>query len=96
MQLAGFITFFRTIAIFLIVIYGLKFIFRYLFPFLLKKAIFKAQKRAKDDQNNSFNQQNKSYSKTQVGETTIDKKPQQKQSSKLDDVGEYVDYEEVD
>ena len=46
MQEAGFIYFFRTLGIILLVIYGLKFIAKYIIPLLLKRAVKKAQERA--------------------------------------------------
>ena len=52
MQEAGPITFFRTIGIILLVIYGLKFIGKYIIPLLLKRAVNKAQERAQNQQNN--------------------------------------------
>ncbi len=89
MQEAGFITFLRTIAIILLVIYGLKFIAKYVFPLLVKSAIQKAQKRA---------QEQRGYRESpdvKVGETTIDKKPNN-QSNTNNNIGEYVDYEEIE
>lgn len=91
-QEAGFVTFLRTIAIILLVIYGMRFIAKYILPLVLKRAITKAQERAQQ-QNGNFQQSN---SKTKVGETTIDKKPTQSQTSTTEDVGDYVDYEELD
>jgi hypothetical protein len=91
-QEAGFVTFLRTIGIILLVIYGMKFIAKYILPLVLKRAITKAQQRAQE-QNGNHQQ---SASKTNVGETIIDKKPSQSQSSKRNDVGDYVDYEEID
>lgn len=90
MQEAGFITFFRTIGIILLVIYGMKFIAKYLLPIILKRAVNKAQERAQS-RNSGFDE---AQSETKVGETIIDKKPSQ--TSKTNDVGDYVDYEEVD
>lgn len=91
-QEAGFITFFRTIGIILLVIYGMKFIAKYILPLLLKRAINKAQERAQS-QNNNYQD---TSSDVNVGETIIDKKPSQSSSSKTDKIGDYVDYEEVD
>ena len=91
-QEAGFVTFLRTIGIILLVIYGMKFIAKYILPLLLKRAINKAQERAQS-QNNNYQE---SSSNVNVGETIIDKKPSQSKSSKTDTIGDYVDYEEVD
>ena len=90
MQEAGLITFFRTIGIILLVIYGLKFIAKYVLPLLLKRAVNKAQERAQNQQRNYQD----TPTKNNVGETIIDKKPQQNSKSK--DMGEYVDFEEVE
>lgn len=94
MQEAGFINFFRTIGIILLVIYGLKFIGKYIIPLLLKRAVNKAQERAQNQQNNY---QNTTEPNVNVGETIIDKSSVNNSKKKInDDVGEYVDYEEVD
>lgn len=94
MQEAGFINFFRTIGIILLVIYGLKFIGKYIIPLLLKRAVNKAQERA---QNQQSNYQNTTEPNVNVGETIIDKSSVDNSKKKInDDVGEYVDYEEVD
>lgn len=91
-QEAGFITFLRTIAIILLVIYGLKFIAKYLLPIVLKKAVNKAQERAQQ-RNTGFSSAEQDV---KVGETIIDKKPQANRNNQSKDVGDYVDYEEVD
>jgi hypothetical protein len=90
MQEAGFITFLRTIGIILLVIYGMKFLAKYLVPMILKRAVHKAQERAQGS-DQGFGP---SQSEVKVGETIIDKKPSK--TSKTKDVGDYVDYEEVD
>lgn len=92
-QEAGFITFLRTIAIILLVIYAMKFIAKYLLPIVLKKAVNKAQERAQQ-RNSGFS--NREQQDVKVGETVIDKKPQSNRNSQSKDVGDYVDYEEVD
>lgn len=94
MQEAGLINFFRTIGIILLVIYGLKFIAKYILPLLLKRAVKKAQERAQHQQNNY---QDHSEPNVNVGETIIDKKTVKRSTNQSkDNVGEYVDYEEVD
>lgn len=89
---AGFVTFLRTIGIILLVIYGMKFIAKYLLPIILKKAVHKAQERAQQ-RGAGFDQRE---SEVKVGETVIDKKPRPENSSQSNNVGDYVDYEEVD
>ncbi len=81
--------FVRTILIILAVYYVLKVIARIVMPLFLKSVASKFEQRMHNQQGRT---QNKNY---KVGETTIDKKPQQQKSSN-DSVGEYVDFEEVD
>jgi predicted membrane protein len=92
MQEASITGFFRTVLIILAVIYGLKFFVRYVVPLLLIRAVNKAKDRAQAQQN--YNQPND----TKVGETVIDKKNirNQQNTNSIDDMGEYVDYEEVE
>ena len=92
MQEAGFITFIRTIGILLLVIYGMKFIAKYVLPLVLTRAVKKAQERAQE-RNNTYQEPS---SNVNVGETSIDKKPSQSTTSKSNDVGDYIDYEEVE
>lgn len=79
----------RTIFIILIIVYGFKIISRYILPFFLKRFIKNVQNRANQQQ------QNQQQPDMKVGETVIDKKPQDTNQSN-NSVGEYVDYEEVD
>lgn len=90
MQEASFLGILRTILIIMLVYYVLKLIGRYVFPIFFKKMVKNFEKKVKEQQ--GFQQP---VDKTKVGETTIDKKPlQTKESNK--NVGEYVDYEDVD
>jgi hypothetical protein len=88
MQAASLTGVLNTILIIMLVYYGLKFVGKYLMPFFLQKVMKNVEKK--------FNQQtghNQDISKE--GETSIDRKPiGSKESNK--DVGEYVDFEEVD
>ncbi|MGB2129126.1 MAG: DUF4834 family protein [Flavicella sp.] len=93
MEEAGIIGFMRTLIIMLLVLYGLRFLSRTLFPWLLKNAVKKAQERAQQQFQNSHSNYEKSG---KVGETTIDKKPQKKSQSSSNNVGDYVDFEEID
>lgn len=88
MQEAEITSLLRTLAIIFIIYYGLKLFSRYVAPILLKRAASKFEERVK-------NQQQPREPKSKVGETIIDKKPKSSRESN-DDVGEYVDYEEVD
>jgi len=78
----------RTILIIVIVYYVLKFISKYLLPIFLKQAIHKTQ----DRMNNQSKKEN--YEDAKVGETSVEYAPKNKSSN--NNVGEYIDYEEVD
>ena len=89
MQAASFTGVLNTILIIMLIYYGLKFVGKYLLPIFLQKAMKNVEKK--------FNQQQTSQHQdiSKEGETTIDKKPiSPKESNK--DVGDYVDFEEVD
>ena len=90
MQEASFTGFFRTILILFVIYYGLKIIGRLIFPLVIKRFFGKFEERVRNQQ-----QQQNSQSKEKIGETIIDKKPTTTKESN-NDVGEYVDYEEVD
>ena len=90
MQEASFQGILKTILIIMLVYYGLKLIGRYIIPIFFKKMVKNFEKKVKEQQ--GFQQP---VDKVKEGETTIDKKPlQTKESNK--NVGEYVDYEDVD
>jgi hypothetical protein len=78
----------RTIFIIIIVFQVLKIISRFAFPVLMKRFVGKMEERMRQQQGHQ------QQDNTKVGETIIDKKPNDKTSNK--DVGEYVDFEEVD
>jgi hypothetical protein len=80
----------RTIFIIVLVYYLFKVLSRIFAPFLMKFAVKKAEERF----GGQFNQQQQQEPKKKEGEVTIDKIPNIKTSNK--DVGDYVDYEEVD
>ncbi|MBL4939235.1 MAG: DUF4834 domain-containing protein [Lutibacter sp.] len=79
----------KTIAIIVIGYYVFKFMGRYIMPLFLKKMVDNVEKKMRDQQENQYkNEQGK------VGETIIDKKPQKaKESNK--EVGDYIDYEDL-
>ena len=79
----------KTIAILVIIYYAFKFFSKYIAPIFLKKVISNVEKKYKEQQQN---QQQKPEGK--VGETIIAKKPSNSKESNKD-VGDYVDYEEV-
>lgn len=80
----------RTLLIILLVYFGVKIVMRLLTPFFVKYVTKKAEKRF-GEQFGGFKKEEK---QGKVGETTIDKMPDTKTSNK--DVGEYIDYEEID
>ena len=80
----------RTILWILAVYFIVKIISRLVTPFLVRYASKKMEQKFGQSFNNS-NQQ----PKQREGETTIDKMPHQKKSSNKN-VGEYVDFEEID
>lgn len=80
--------FLRTIAFILLIYYGLKFVARLAFPALVKKYVQNMEDKFRNQQ--GFEKQQD----VNIGETVIDKKSNTKTSN--DDVGEYVDFEEVD
>jgi uncharacterized protein involved in cysteine biosynthesis len=79
----------RTIAILVIIYYGFKIIGRYIMPLFLKKMVDNVEKKMRDQQ--EFQHQKE---QGRVGETIIDKKPLNKKESNKD-VGDYVDYEDI-
>jgi len=78
----------RTILIIVLVYYGIKVLSRIFAPFLIKYAAKKAEQRF----GGQFGQQQEQPKRE--GEVTIDKMPNTKTSNK--DVGDYVDFEEVE
>ena len=79
----------KTLLIIITISYVIRLIRYYLSP------IFKRFVAQKVEQQFRNNYQNSSYKQTQnTGETTIDKIPKTPKSN--NDVGEYVDYEEID
>ena len=79
----------RTIAIIIIIYYAFKFIGKYIMPLFLKKMVENVEKKMRDQQQNIYKEES-----GKVGETIIEKKPKDtKEGNK--DVGDYVDYEDV-
>jgi len=78
----------RTIFIILIVYYIIKFVGRLAFPHIMNRLMQKMENKMREQQEQT------NPNETKIGETVIDKKPQNKTSN--DTVGEYVDFEEVD
>lgn len=82
---AEIISFIRTILIFIAVYYAFKFLLKFFFPIFLKSFIARQQKK--------YNQ-NAGSSKRKEGEVNINSS--KKSTSEFDDLGEYVEYEEID
>lgn len=83
-------SFITTILVLLLLYFGLKFIFRWARPYIMR---FLAKKMAEKfgQAPNPF----ESYQKKPEGEVTIDKNPP-KSSKNSKVVGEYIEYEEID
>ena len=79
----------KIILILLFIYYAFKFFIRLFGPFLMKKAVSKMQEKASQQ----YGEPQKPNVKE--GETIIDKKPQNTKKSN-DEVGDYVDFEEID
>ncbi|SFD07101.1 DUF4834 family protein [Algibacter pectinivorans] len=83
----------KTILIIALVYYGIKIISRIFAPLLLKFAAKKAEERF-GGQFGQFQKRQSQQTEKKEGEITIDKIPETKTSNK--NVGEYVDYEEIE
>ena len=83
----------RMILIILLIYFGIKILSRLLTPFLIKYVSKKAEQRF-GQQFGQFQGHARQQQPKKEGEVTIDKMPNTKTSNK--DVGDYVDYEEID
>ena len=83
----------RMILIILLIYYGVKILSRLFAPLLIKYVAKKAEEKF-GAQFGQFQQKSYQENRKKEGEVTIDKMPNTKTSNK--DVGEYVDYEEID
>jgi hypothetical protein len=83
----------RTILIIVVVYYGIKVLSRIFAPFLVKYASKKMEKKF-GEQFGGFQKPQQQEAPKKEGEVIIDKIPKTKTSNK--DVGEYVDYEEIE
>ena len=79
----------KTIAIIVLFYYAFKIIGRYIMPLFLKKMVDNVEKKMRDQQENQYQKE-----QGKVGETVIDKKPKNKKESNKE-VGDYVDYEDL-
>lgn len=87
----------RTILIILIVYYGLKFLGRVVFPFLLTNWANKKMQEFQQNAQNQFKSQEeaKQFAKQNEGKVEI-KSTTKNNKSESDGLGDYVDYEEVE
>tara|TARA_R110002049_G_scaffold306635_1_gene505447 strand:+ start:22605 stop:22886 length:282 start_codon:yes stop_codon:yes gene_type:complete len=92
LQYASAVGLVRTILIILLIYFGVKILSRLFAPLLLKYVAKKAEERF-GGQFGGFQQKQEPKTKKE-GEVTIDKMPDTKSSNK--DVGDYVDYEEIE
>ena len=92
LQYASLPGFIRTILIIVLIYYGIKFLSRLFAPYFMSYVAKKAEQKF----GQQFNQYQKpEQTKQKEGEISIDKTPKQNKTSNKD-VGEYVDYEEID
>lgn len=78
-----------TIAIIVLIYYGIRIFSRYVLPLLIDKGIKNMQQKMQDQQRGH------QPSRRQEGEVTIEGQPQNKKNSQ-DNKGDYIDFEEVD
>ncbi|GAA4935299.1 hypothetical protein GCM10023314_04550 [Algibacter agarivorans] len=93
LQFASATGFVRMILIILLVYFGIKILARLFAPFLIKFVAKKAEKSF-GEQFGGFQGGQQQEKPKKEGEVTIDKTPKTKTSNK--DVGDYVDYEEIE
>ena len=84
----------KTILIVLLIYFGFKILLKYFGPLLLRYALKKMGKKFQQ-QFNQFDGPQAAQRKKQKGKVTIEKKPKNQRKSN-NDVGEYIDYEEID
>lgn len=82
----------QTILIILLIFFGLRILFRFAAPYIMRYIAKKAGERF---QNMAGGYTKQSTSKKPEGETVIEKMPNQQRTSNKN-VGEYIDYEEID
>ena len=84
----------RTILIILLIYYGFKFLTRLIAPIILKKMV---NKMGSNFQSSFTNFSKQAHSQKKEGDITIEKsKKKSKKIKSKKDVGDYIDYEEVD
>lgn len=84
----------KTVLIVLLVYFGLKIIFRFFGPMLLRYFMKKMGRKFEQQFNQQFGNQ-RQQKNPKEGNVSIDKNPKNKRRSNKN-VGEYIDYEEID
>lgn len=84
----------RVVLIILLIYYGMKILSRLFAPLLMKYVAKKAEERFGGQFGQYQQPKQTTQEKNKEGEVSIDKAPQRTTSNK--NVGEYVDYEEID
>lgn len=89
--------FVRTILILFIIFYGFRLLTRYVFPWLLKRWVNKKMGQFQNQAGGQFrqHQQAKDFAKEHEGEVKI-KSRGAKSKPETDDIGDFVDYEEIE
>ncbi len=87
----------RTIAIIALIYYGFKFFTRTVFPWILKRWINKKMGQFQNQGQQQYQEQQKAqdFAKQHEGEVKIQSRGN-KSESETKDMGDFVDYEEVD
>jgi hypothetical protein len=86
--------FLNFVMILILIWLGFSLFFRYIFPRLLLYWVKRKQKKMMEQM--GINPDDLKEKKTRVGEVNIDKVPDKERKGSSDNVGEYVDFEEVD
>ena len=89
--------FVRTILILFIIFYGFRLLSRYVFPFLLKRWVNKKMGQFQNQTQQQFRdqQQAKEFAKQHEGEVKIKSRGNASKSDS-NDIGDFVDFEELD
>ncbi|MCF7569067.1 DUF4834 family protein [Sabulilitoribacter arenilitoris] len=93
LQYASVVGLVKTLLIIMLIYFGVKILSRLFAPFLVKYVAKKAEQRF-GDQFGQFQRKPQQEKPKREGEVTIDKIPNTKTSN--NDVGDYVDFEEVE
>ena len=84
----------RTLVIIFLIYYGFKLLARYVFPFLLKRWVNKKMGQFNGQAQFETEEKAKDYVKQHEGEVKI--KTNKSSKTETDNIGDFVDYEEVE